>query len=99
MADPAPFRVGWSAGAVQTLEEARTRGEEFGGPQELARVIRRADERLRQDPLAFGEVYRSRGAIDEHLAVLEFLAVDFAIDRERQFVFVRTCTILSHGEH
>jgi hypothetical protein len=53
------------------------------------------DERLSLDPLGFGEVYRVRGAVEERLAALDFLAVDFAVDVQRRFVGVRTCHLLS----
>jgi hypothetical protein len=61
----------------------------------LARVVRAIDDRLRREPLALGEVYRSRGAVEEHLAVHEFVAVDFAVDKGRKFVLVRDCRALS----
>jgi len=35
--------------------------------------------------------------VDEHLAVLKFVDVDFAIDRLRKFVLVRTCRFLTPG--
>lgn len=61
-------------------------------------IAERLDERLRHDPLAVGEVYRSRGPVDLHLAVDDFLAIDFAIDQSRRLVLVRNCVALSgHG--
>jgi hypothetical protein len=62
---------------------------------ELASRAKAVDERLSLDPLAFGEVYRIRGAVEERLAVLEFLAIDIAVDVQRGFVLVRTCRLLS----
>jgi hypothetical protein len=66
-----------------------------GEARELARLARALDERLSLDPLAFGEVYRARGVVEERLAALEFLAIDFAVDAQRRFVLVRTCRLLS----
>ena len=66
-----------------------------GDVPELARLVRAVDERLSLDPLAFGEVYRARGVVEERLAVLEFLAIDFAVDARRRFVLVRICRLLS----
>jgi hypothetical protein len=33
--------------------------------------------------------------MEEHLAVQDFVAIDFAVDMERKFVFVRHCHFLS----
>ena len=91
MADQAPHRVSWAPKASRALRKAA----ESGGGRELARVARAVDERLSLDPLTFGEAYRSRGAVEERLAVLEFLAIDFAVDALRKFVLVRDCHFLS----
>jgi lipopolysaccharide biosynthesis regulator YciM len=61
----------------------------------LAQVVREIDDRLRHDPRSLGEVYRSRGAVEEFLAVHKFLAINFAVDTERKFVLVRDCHALS----
>jgi hypothetical protein len=98
MADDLPYRVSWSRKAVDALKELGRKAAESGGGNELARVVRAIDERLRRDPIALGEAYRSRGAVAEHLAVHEFVAIDFAVDGERKFVLVRDCRVLSgHG--
>jgi hypothetical protein len=48
--------------------------------------------------LNVGKVYRARGAIVEHLAIHDFLAIDFAADTKRKLVVVRDCHALSgHG--
>jgi hypothetical protein len=92
------YRVSWARKAREILKDLGKRMRASGGAQELARVVRAVDERLRADPITLGEVYRSRGVVEEHLAVQEFLAVDFAVDTERKFVLVRDCHILSgHG--
>lgn len=95
MPDDLTYRVSWSRKVVEALKDLKRKAHEFGGGKELARVVRAIDDRLRREPLALGEVYRSRGAVEEHLAVHEFLAVDFAIDKERKFVLVRDCRPLS----
>jgi hypothetical protein len=93
--ETSPYRVAWAPRAVTALQELRPRAADFGGSNELARVVKALDDRLRRDPLSLGEVYRSRGAVAEHLAVFEFLAIDFAIDTQRNFVLVRDCRVLS----
>jgi hypothetical protein len=98
MPDDLPYRVSWSRRAVEALKAMGQRAAQTGRAAELAQVVKAIDDRLRRDPLAFGEVYRSRGAVEEHLAVHEFLAVDFAVDTARKFVVVRSCDALSgHG--
>lgn len=98
MPDDLPYQVAWSRKAIAALKEMGRRVHGSGGRRELARVVRAIDDRLRREPLALGEVYRSRGTVAEHLAVHEFVAVDFAVDKERKFVLVRDCRALSgHG--
>ena len=91
MPDGPPFRVSWSRKAREALVAAAGSGD----APDLARLVRAADERLSSDPFAFGEAYRTRGVVEERLAVLEFLAIDFAVDAGRRFVLVRTCRLLS----
>jgi hypothetical protein len=95
MADGGRYRVSWSRQAVGALEELAARMTDAGRRAELARAVRAIDERLRSDPQGLGEVYRSRGAVQEYLAVHGFLAVDFAVDQARKFVLVRSCRALS----
>src|SRR5260370_32051 len=71
------------------------RGVGSKGRGELGRLGRTIDERLRREPLTFGEVYRSRGPVEERLAVHQFLALDIAVDKARRFVLVRKCRALS----
>jgi len=85
------YRVSWSRKAREALYAVAGSGD-APDPATLARAV---DERLSLDPLAFGEVYRARGVVEERLAVLEFLAIDFAVDARRRFVLVRTCRLLS----
>jgi hypothetical protein len=98
MPDDPPYRVSWSRRAVEALKEMAQRAAQSGRATELAQVVKAIDDRLRREPLTFGEVYRSRGAVEEYLAVRELLAVDFAVDKVRKFVLVRSCSALSgHG--
>ncbi len=91
MPDGLPYRVCWSRKARETLYAAAS----ADAARELAVRAKAVDERLSLDPLAFGEVYRVRGPVQERLAVLDFLAIDFAVDAQRRFVLVRTCRLLS----
>jgi hypothetical protein len=95
MPNNVPYRVSWSRTAVASLNELVKRTSDPSRRTELARVVRTIDDQLRQAPIAFGEVYHVRGTIEEHLAALEFLAVDFAVDTARKFVLVRKARALS----
>jgi hypothetical protein len=86
-----PYRVSWSRKAREALYAAAAAGV----ADEMAGLARAVDERLSLAPLAFGEAYRTKGAVEERLAVLAFLAIDFAVDVQRRFVLVRTCRLLS----
>jgi hypothetical protein len=97
MPDEPPYRVLWSRPAIDAVKEFGRKAREAGGGKDFARIVRTLDERL-TEPLAVGEVYRTKGAVEERLAVQEFLAIDFAVDRERKLVLVRHCRALSgHG--
>ena len=95
MVDEGRYRVSWSRKTVEALKELQARTGDAARRAELARVLRTIDERLRSEPHSLGEVYRSRGAVEEYLAVHGFLAIDFAVDQARHFVLVRSCRALS----
>jgi hypothetical protein len=98
MPDELSYRVVWSQQAIASAKELANKARASGREKELARVIRTLDARLCQDPLAAGEICRSRGVVEEHLAIHEFLAINFAVDKERKLVLVRGCCALSgHG--
>jgi hypothetical protein len=94
MAPDSPFRVSWAPRAVAALKQTTRQAHSSEGRQMLARVVRALDDRLRREPIGLGEVYRSRGPIHEHLAVSEFLAIDFAVDTLRRLVVVRKCRVV-----
>jgi hypothetical protein len=91
MAETAPYRVSWSARALETLRQAARAGERRG----LAKVVRAVNAHLTSNPTGLGDIYRSRGAVEEYLGVIGFLAVDFAVDTKRKLVLVRSCRFQS----
>lgn len=95
MPDEGQYRVSWSPIAMDALREIAQARRGPGRGSELAQTLRALDERLRREPLTVGEVYRSRGVVEEHLAVYQFLAIDFAVDTARGLVMVRDCHSLS----
>ncbi len=98
MADDLPYQVLWSPKVIEVLKGLSRKARELGVNQELAQTIRAIDQRLRSDPLGFGEVYWSRGDIVAHHAVHGFVSVNFKVDKQRRFVQVQECRVLSgHG--
>jgi len=95
MADEPSFRVLWAPVALDAIREIGRRVPDPATRRELARAAGELNDRLSRDPISVGEVYRRRGVVEEHHAVHAFLAIDFAIDKQRQFVLVRSCTALS----
>ena len=87
--DDLAYRGSWSRKAIEVLENATE-----SGSNALAGLVRAMDDRLRRNPVDVGEVYRARGAVEEHLAVYQFLAIDFAVDTNRKFALVRSCNVL-----
>jgi plasmid stabilization system protein ParE len=93
MAEDLTYRVVWSRKAKEALKEIGIKALEFGGEIELDRVVKALKgitEQL-QKPLTIGRIYRSRGSVEEHTAFQDNLAIDFAVDVQRQFVLVRDC--------
>jgi hypothetical protein len=98
MATEGSFQTFWLPQARKSLEELARRAKAAGIGRELAALVKTLEARLIDDPLALGEVYRIRGAVQEHTAIHGFLAVDLGIDVQKKVVVVRTCTALSgHG--
>src|SRR4051812_28580493 len=98
MADDASFDVLWSAEAKSTLKAFHKKSPTARDGKSFAQVVEALDANLRRDPLNVGEAYRSRGVIEEHIAVQDFLSINFSIDTKRRLVLVRSCKGLSgHG--
>jgi len=70
----------------------------LGTSNVLVQAVKTLDRKLHRNPFDVGEPYRIKGIVEERTAVESFLAIDFAIDKARQLVLVRTCEALSgHG--
>ena len=94
MADAPEFTVLWSPAAQDALRSIRRSTHPRVVAGELGEIVRALDERLRREPSAVGEIYRSRGPIEDYAAVHDsFLAINFAIDTLRKLVLVRRCRI------
>ena len=95
MANGLPFAVVWARPALNTVGILLAQLRATGRVEELLRLVRIINQRLTDQPLDFGEVYRTRGAVHEQLAICDSLSVDFAVDTERQVVLVRHCQAMS----
>lgn len=94
MSSDPPFQVIWSSKALEQLRELARNQNSAITRQHLAAILPVLDEQLRRDPLAIGEIYRTRGAIVVHRCIRGRLMVDFAIDSQRKLVYVRACKAL-----
>lgn len=92
------YAVAWSQ---QTREKVLWFGRQAATPEirlRLASAAEALDAALRLNPLLLGEVFRTRGNIAWHLAVADFLAINFTVDVLRKVVLVHDCNVLSGYE-
>jgi hypothetical protein len=85
--------VFWSPSARQEVKAFVEKSPDSEVKKALAKVLRAIEEQLLREPQALGEVYRTRGAIEQYLAAKDFVCIDFAVDKDRKFVFVRKCKL------
>jgi len=90
-----PYTVSWSQIAVKAAKAHLASSSQTPAGTSISEAIKAIDARLRQDPIHFGEMTRSRGNVEEHLAVLGPVAMNFAVDTNKKFVYVRDCHFLS----
>jgi len=91
-----PFEVSWSRESLDSARSLLVQARAVGWANDLARILQDINGRLKHQPLDFGEVYRSRGVVHEHLAVYRGISINFAIDTQNHFVLVRSCRPLSN---
>ena len=92
------YQVFWSQEARASIRTLGEMAQGLGTGERLVHVVKSLDEILRREAGLVGEVCWQRGAIEERLAVREFLACRFAVDKTRNLVLVRDCIALSgHG--
>jgi hypothetical protein len=83
------FQVQWSRKAIDALRHMKRMIPTSNNGETLGQAVRALDARLRHEPLTVGEIYRARGVVEEYLAVVGFLVIDFAVDKARNLVLVR----------
>jgi hypothetical protein len=94
-ASPA-YQVVWSNKATAVIKAilASLRGD----PRKVAgfeQTIRTVHQQLRRTPLSVGTTRGFVDTIEERVADLELVSIDFAVDIQRQLVLVRDCTPLT----
>jgi len=99
MPEERPYEVSWLPEAQRDLAEIRRIPREPAQSRAITNVLRYMLERLRQAPLAVGEIYRARGNVVEHSAVWEIIGFDFAVDTKHRFVVVRRCFEMDRREN
>jgi hypothetical protein len=97
MSDELPYQLVWSRKAQNELEDLRNKADDSRQRNALDSLVLAINKQLRSRPLSLGTIYRSAGAIDEHIFANESLVIDFAVDVQRQFVLVRSCWAASAG--
>jgi hypothetical protein len=95
MSPALPYQVSWSAGSMESIKRQSRALPSSEIRNQPGRLLRAINERLRRDPLDFGEIYRKRGSVSEFVGVLDWASVDYSVDIARSLVFVRTCNFLS----
>jgi hypothetical protein len=86
-----PFFVAWSPEAQLSVKHLGQKAKAAGLLGRLKQELADFQERLSQDPFEVGELYRTRGAVVEHVAGRLLILIDFAIDQDKKIVAVRKC--------
>jgi hypothetical protein len=66
MAEPPAFHLEWLPEVLAAVRQAGEEAIQSGTWREFADTIKVLNERLRSDPLDVGEIYRSRGPVEEN---------------------------------
>ncbi len=94
MTESPAFLVFWTPEALASAKDIRELARAAGRIEDFLRALRTIQQRLGTDPLAFGEVYLSRGNVHRHTAGDAFVIIDFTICTERKMVLVHRCGCL-----
>ncbi len=92
-----PYDVRMSAQTRTVLQGLHRQAIEAGTGQRFLAAFRQIVERLRQDPLAFGEALYRLPALQLQVrqAVVLPLVVDYAVHEDRPLVFIRGFKVLT----
>jgi hypothetical protein len=90
---PAPFKVVYLPAAMQALRAMTQRAIARNLAKELAGILRAVDDRLRNDPVNWGEpVRRLKSGIVMHGRAISTLYFSYAVDEQRNIVMVDRVT-------
>ena len=88
---PSEYQVAWSEIARESVKANAAKARELGVGEHFLRIVKSLDEILRHDPLGLGEIRWQRGAVEGRVAILDFVAIPFRVDKARKLVLVRNC--------
>jgi hypothetical protein len=91
------YQVIWLPGPRDTLRGLVQKAKEAGLLDTFKQVLMELHERLQRQPLEVGELYPSRGPVEEHVAAHKLVGIDFGVDSQRKVVAVRRCWALPRG--
>jgi len=91
------YHVLWLSDARNTLRELAQKARERGVLESFKLAITELNERLEREPIEVGELYRTRGNIEDHSAAYKVVSIDFGVDKERKVVCVRWCVEFPRG--
>jgi hypothetical protein len=77
------------------LKKMRVAFHSAGSLGEFKDSLLRLDLRLRTSPTDLGEMCWARGSVQQHVAALRPVAINFAVDKSRKIVFVTSAHALA----
>jgi hypothetical protein len=94
---PVRYHVTLAGAARAVLEQLSVQARQAGTGQQFLAALREIGERLRNDPLNFGEPQYRLPALRLLVcqAIVAPLVVDFAVHEDRPLVFIRGFRLLS----
>ena len=94
---PRPFSVHMAQAIRAQVVELHARALSAGAGQRFVAAFKTVVERLRSDPLVFGEELYYLPALKLHIrqAVVTPVVVDYAVHSEKPLVFIRGIKVLS----
>jgi hypothetical protein len=90
------YQVSWSDTARESIKASVVKAREIRVGEHFLQIIKALDEKLRKDPLSLGEIRWHRGSVEGRIAIFEFVAIPFRVDKVKRYVLVRDC--IAHFE-
>jgi hypothetical protein len=94
------FQLGISATIAEAIRQLQRQASREDRGEEFLRAIRTTVERLRNDPMEFGEplYYLPNLRLHVRTGAVRPLCVEFAVSEDRQQVFLKVVRLLAPGE-